>query len=162
MKKFHLRLDPMRLRAISLLGLVAVLGACSAPRSYTRPTPFPLSDAFSCAYEQMAAMEYEIVLADTVGGLLQGRREITGIGETARRGAAAATELITVGLAGGRRTRYDELTVFVYTRLYPQGNTLETTAGMLVVGTDDRTRESPSDEARSNARTLADRCSPRV
>lgn len=149
------------MRAILLLALIGLLGACSAPRSYTRPTPLPLASAFTCAHEKMAEMEYEIVLADTVGGLLQGRRQIRGIGETARRGAAAATELITAGLAGGRRTRYDELTVFVYTRPYPQGNTLETTAGMLIVGEDDRTRESPSDDARGNARALADRCSPR-
>ena len=107
-------------------------------------------------------MEYEVVLADSVGGLLQGRREITGITEAARGAAAAATELITVGLAGGKRTRYDELTVYVYTRLYPLGNTLETTAGLLIVGEEDRTRDSPSDKARSDARALADRCSPRV
>lgn len=118
--------------------------------------------AFSCALDQMLALDYEIVLADTIGGLLQGRREITGIREAARRGAAAATELITVGLAGGQRTRFDELTVFVYTRLYPQGNTLETTAGMLIVGDEDRSRRRPSDDARADARSLADRCSPRL
>jgi hypothetical protein len=138
-----------------------LLGGCAAPGSYTRPTPFPLAGAFVCAHEQMRDLEYEIVLADTVGGLLQGRREITGIRETARRGAAAATEVITAGLAGGRRTRYDELTVFVYTRTFPQGNTLETTSGMLIVGEDDRVRSSPSDAARADARTIADRCSPR-
>lgn len=136
--------------------------ACAAPRTYTRAVPFPLASTFDCALAQMQAMEYEIVLADTVGGLLQGRREITGIRETARRGAAAATEILTVGLAGGKRVRYDELTVFVYTRLYPQGNTLEATAGMLTVGEEDRTRTSPSDAARSDARTLADGCAPRV
>jgi len=123
----------------------------------------PLPDAFECALTQLRALEYDIVLADTIGGLLQGRRELPGIREAARRGAAAATELITAGLAGGKRVRYDELTVFVYTRLYPQGNTLEATAGLLSV-TDNqaRTRGSPSDEARADARTIADRCAPRM
>ena len=111
----------------------------------------------------MEDLEYDIVLADTVGGLLQGQREITGIREAARRGAAAATELITVGLAGGQRVRYDELTVFVYTRLYPQGNTLEATAGLLTVDEDTvRVRSRPSDDARGDARQLADRCAPRT
>ncbi len=148
-----------RLLTVSLLALL--VAGCNAPGSYTRPTPYPLRDAFSCALSQLQEMDYTIVLADTVGGLLQGRREITGIGETARRGAAAATELITAGLAGGRRTRYDELTIFVYTRLYPQGNTLEATASLLAVGEEDRTRNSPSDAARSDARAVADRCAPR-
>lgn|SRR5690606_5535740 len=148
----------------ALLLVLFLLGtACSAPRSYTRATPMPLPDAFECALTQLRALEYDIVLADTIGGLLQGRRELTGIREAARRGAAAATELITAGLAGGKRVRYDELTVFVYTRLYPQGNTLEATAGLLSV-TDNqaRTRGSPSDEARADARTIADRCAPRM
>ena len=148
------------MRSLLLFCLIALAG-CSAPRSYTRPVPYPLRDAFSCALEQLQTLEYSVVLADTVGGLLQGRREITGIREAARRGAAAATEVITAGLAGGKRTRYDELTVFVYTRLYPQGNTLEATAGLLVVGENDRSRDSPSDAAREDARTLADRCAPR-
>lgn len=150
------------MRAIFVLLAVILLGGCAAPRSYTRATPYPLWDAFACALEQMRSMEYEIVLADTVGGLLQGRREITGITEAARGAAAAATELITIGLAGGKRTRYDELTVFVYTRLYPLGNTLETRAGLLIVGEVDRTLGNPSDNARTDARTLADRCSPRT
>src|SRR5690606_36435780 len=98
---------------------------------------------------------------DSVGGALQGRREITGIREAARGAAAAATELITIGLAGGKRTRYDELTVWVYTRLYPLGNIVEATAGLLVVGDDARTLGNPSDAARTDARRLADRCSPR-
>jgi hypothetical protein len=148
----------MRLPLALILTLVA---GCSAPRSYTRATPYPLRDAFSCALEQLDTLEYDVVLADTVGGMLQGRREITGLRETARRGAAAATEVITVGLAGGKRTRYDEITIFVYTRLYPQGNTLEATSGLLVVGDDDRARGSPSDAARADARTIADRCAPR-
>ncbi len=152
---------PMR-PILSILALGLALSACAAPRSYTRATPFPLRDAFACALAQLQTMEYEVVLADTVGGLLQGRREITGIREAARRGAAAATEVITVGIAPGPRTRYDELTVFVYTRLYPQGNTVETTSGLLIVGDEDRTRSSPSDGARADARAIADRCAPRT
>jgi hypothetical protein len=149
------------MRALLLIVGLVLLGACAAPHTYVRATPYPLGDAFACALEQMRGMEYEIVLADTIGGLLQGRREITGIREAARGAAAAATELITIGLAGGKRTRYDELTVFVYTRLYPLGNTLETKAGLLIVGDEDRTLGNPSDAARTDARALADRCSPR-
>jgi hypothetical protein len=145
-----------------LLPLVLIfLAACSSPRTYTRATPFPLRDAFACALAQMESLEYSVVLADTVGGLLQGRREITGIREAARRGAAAATEVITAGLAGGKRIRYDELTVFVFTRNFPQGNTVEATAGLLIVGDDDRTRSRPSDAARDDARAITDRCAPR-
>jgi len=144
------------------LPLLLAFGACAAPRTYTRATPFPLRDAFACALSQIQTMEYEVVLADTVGGLLQGRREITGIREAARRGAAAATEVITVGLTPGPRTRYDELTVFVFTRLYPQGNTVEATAGLLVVGDEDITRGGASDGARSDARAIAERCAPRA
>lgn len=146
------------MRTVLLFGLLFGLAACSAPRTYTRPTPYGLRDAYSCALAQMQALEYEVVLADTVGGIVQGRRRITGIREAARRGAAAATEVITAGLTAGPRTRYDEITVFVYTRPYPDGNTVESTAGLLVVGDDDRTRESPSDGARADARAIADRC----
>ncbi|MEX2570157.1 MAG: hypothetical protein WD737_02560 [Gemmatimonadota bacterium] len=142
-----------------LLVLTFVAAACSAPRTYTRSTPLPLPDAFACALGQLEELEYEIVLADTVGGLLQGRRELTGIREAARRGAAAATEVITAGLAGGNRVRYDELTVFIYTRMYPQGNTVEATAGLLTVVDDaSRTRGDPSDDARNDARVIAERC----
>jgi hypothetical protein len=151
------------MRSLLLLLALILLGACAAPRTYTRATPHLLSDAFHCALQQIEQMEYDVVLADTVGGLLQGRREITGLRESALRGAAAATEIVTVGLAGGKRTRYDELTVFIYTRRYPQGNTLEATAGMLTVtGDEDRTRSRPSDAARSDARTIADRCGIRI
>ena len=45
------------MRAIHIIGLLLLLGACAAPRSYTRPTPLPLTDAFSCALEQMEEME---------------------------------------------------------------------------------------------------------
>ncbi|MDR0786263.1 MAG: hypothetical protein LBG44_00105 [Gemmatimonadota bacterium] len=144
----------------SIIPVALVLTACGAPNSYTRATPYPLRDAFGCALAQLQTLEYDVVLADTVGGLLQGRREITGIRETARRAGAAATEVITVGLAGGPRTRYDELTVFVYTRPYPEGNTLETTSGMLIVGDQDRTRGTPSDHVRGDARAIVDRCAP--
>lgn len=151
------------MRALLPVVFLFLLNACAAPRSYTRATPYPLATAFACAAEQMAELEYDIVLADSLGGVLQGRREITGIREAARRGAAAATEVITVGLAGSKRVRYDELTVFVYTRLYPQGNTLETTSGMLTVEEDAiRTRGRPSDAAREDARAIADRCAPRM
>jgi hypothetical protein len=151
------------MRALLTLFFLTVLAACSAPRSYTRPTPFPLTDAFACARAQLEQLEYDVVLADSIGGLLQGHREITGIREAARKGAAAATEMITVGLAGGKRTRYDELTVFVFSRVYPQGNTLETTAGLLIVdGDEDRMRSRrASDAARADARTVIDRCAPR-
>lgn len=155
------KVSTIRMRTLLYLLSAATFVACSAPRSYTRATPFPLRDAFTCALAQMQTMEYEVVLADTVGGLVQGRREITGIREAARRGAAAATEVITVGLTSGPRTRYDELTVFVYTRPYPQGNTVESTAGLLVVGDADRARGSPSDAARAEARAIAERCSAR-
>jgi hypothetical protein len=148
---------------LPLLFVLLLASACTPPRSYTRATPFPLPAAFDCALAQLVELEYDIVLADTIGGLLQGRRELTGIREAARRGAAVATELITAGLAGGKRVRYDELTVFVYTRLYPQGNTLEATAGLLsVTDNEARTRGSPSDAARADALIVADRCAPRT
>lgn len=152
-----------RMRAfLPLLVLLVLLSACAAPRSYTRPTPYPLGTAFACAIAQLQELEYEVVLADSLGGLLQGQREITGIREAARRGAAAATDLITVGLAGSKRIRYDELTVFVYSRQYPEGNTVETTAGLLTVEDDEaRTRGRPSDSARDDARQIAERCAPK-
>jgi hypothetical protein len=155
----------MSMRTLSSRTLVACLGlallaGCSGARSFTRGTPLPIPEAFACASNQLEQLGYAIVLADTVGGMLQGHREITGIRETARRGAAAATEMITVGLAGGKRTRYDELTVFVYTRRYPQGPTIETTAGMLITADDLREQSSPTDAARGDARRLMDRCAP--
>ena len=45
-------------------------------------------------------MEYESAIADTIGGLLQGTGRSPGCGGHPQ-GAAAATEMITVGLAGG-------------------------------------------------------------
>lgn len=103
-------------------------------------------------------MGYSLALVDSVGGLIQGQREITGIRESARRGAAAAAEVITAGLAGGKQTRYDEITVFVFMRHYPQGNTIEATAGLLTVSEGDRVQSKPTDEARTDARELVLAC----
>ena len=147
------------MRLLPIVGLI-LLAACAGPRSFSRLTPYPLADAFSCAQRELVEMDYTVAFADTVGGLLQGHREITGIREATRRGAAAATELITVGLVGGKRTRFDELTIFVFTRRYPQGNTIEVTAGMLTVGEDWREQGSPTDVARKDARQVLDRCAP--
>ena len=121
----------------------------------------PLANSYRCALDAMQRLGYSVELQDSVGLLVQGRREITGLVETARRGAAAATDLITVGLAGGKRTRYDELTVFVYTRPYPQGNTVEATAGMLTITEQTLERTSPTDLAKREARALLTACAPR-
>lgn len=137
---------------------LASFGACSGPVSYTRPTLAPLPDAFACSQNQLRDLGYETELVDSVGGLLQGHREITGIREAARRGASAATEVITVGLAGGKLTRFDELTVFVYKRQYPHGNTVEVTAGMLTVTDEAREQGSPTDAAKRDAKTVLSRC----
>lgn len=147
-------------RLTLLISLVTVAG-CSGVRSYTRTTPMPLSHSYHCAVDALERLGYTVELQDSVGLLIQGRREITGFVETARRGAAAATDLITVGLAGGKRTRFDELTVFVYTRPYPQGNTVEATAGMLVVSDETLERTSPTDLAKREARALLTACAPR-
>jgi hypothetical protein len=130
-------------------------------RSYSRGTIAPLSSAYSCAAQQLKAMGYTLELQDSVGGLVQGRREITGIVETARKGAAVATEVLTAGLAGGKRTRYDELTVSAYQRHYPQGNTLEVTAGMLVTAGGKQERTSPTDDAKREAKKILAACAPR-
>lgn len=144
-------------RMLPVVALV-VLGACNGPRSYTRATLAPLPDAFACAQRELQGLGYETELVDSVGGLLQGHREITGIREAARRGASAATEVITVGLAGGKLNRFDELTVFVYTRQYPQGNTVEVTAGMLTVTDGTREQGAPTDAAKRDARHVLSRC----
>jgi hypothetical protein len=81
--------------------------------------------------------------------------------ESARRGAAKATELVTVGLAGGSRKRYDELTVFVYGRVYPQGNTIESTAGLLTVSGRTEDRGAPTEDAKRDARRLLITCAVR-
>ena len=149
------------MRRLGLLLSIALLAGCTGVRSFTRTTPMPLSDSYDCAVDVLKRLDYTVELQDSVGLLVQGRREITGLVETARRGAAAATDLITVGLAGGKRTRYDELTVFVYTRPYPQGNTVEATAGMLTIGEGTLERTSPSDLAKREARALLTACAPR-
>jgi hypothetical protein len=150
----------IKMRLPLILLLLLYVGGCAGPRSFSRVTPYPLTDAFACVSRELTEMEYELAIADTVGGLLQGHREITGLREATRRGAAAATEMITVGLAGGRRVRYDELTVFVYMRRYPQGNTIEVTAGMLTVADERSEQGSPTDAARQDARRVLDSCAP--
>jgi hypothetical protein len=142
---------------ISLL----LLAACGGVRSYTRPTVGPLPDAYACAVRRLQEMGYTLTLQDSVGGLVQGRREITGIVEAARRGAAKATEVVTVGLAGGSRKRYDELTVFVYFRQYPQGNTVESTAGLLTLSGQTEERGAPTDDAKRDAKRLLGACALR-
>lgn len=149
------------MRRLGLLLCIVTVAGCTGVRSYTRTTPVPLSNSYGCAVDVLQRLGYNVELQDSVGLLVQGRREITGLVESARRGAAAATDLITVGLAGGKRTRYDELTVFVYTRPYPQGNTVEATAGMLTVGEETLERTSPTDLAKREARALLTACAPR-
>lgn len=149
------------MRRLLILLVLPPLVACAGPRAYSRATLSPLPDAFSCAQRELEAMGYTAVLTDSIGGLLQGHREISGIREAARRGASAATEVITVGLAGGKLNRYDELTVFVYTRQYPHGNTVEVTAGMLTVTDGEHEQGSPSDAAKRDARQLLSRCADR-
>lgn len=148
-------------RAIGISLLLILLGGCSGVRSYSRSTPTPLADAYACAVRQLKEMGYTLELEDSVGTLAQARREITGFVERARRGAATATRVITVGLAGGASRRYDELTVFVYRRQYPQGNTIEATAGMVTLDGDTRERGSPTDAAKRDARTLLTTCAAR-
>lgn len=138
-----------------------LLAACGGVRSYTRSTIAPLPDAYNCATRALEYMGYKLAIQDSLGGLVQGRREITGIVETARRGAAKATELVTVGLAGGSRKRYDELTVFVYLRVYPQGNTVESTAGLLTISGQTEQRGAPTDAAKYDARRLLATCALR-
>ena len=149
------------MRALGILLGISLLAGCSGVRSYTRTTPAPLANSYDCAVNALGQLGYTVELQDSVGLLVQGRRELTGLVETARRGAAAATDLITVGLAGGKRKRFDELTVFVYTRPYPLGNTVETTAGMLIVTEETLERTSPTDEAKRDARALLTACAPR-
>lgn len=151
----------MPTRLLLLVVLLGSLTACAGPRAYSRSTRSALSDAVACASDQLESMGYTLVLADTIGGLLQGHREITGLRESARRGASAATEVITAGLAGGKLTRYDELTVSVYMRQYPQGNTIETTAGMLTVTGQAQEQGAPTDAAKRDARALLQACATR-
>jgi hypothetical protein len=138
--------------------LLAVLAGCAGQRTFSGPVAAPLPDAFACAENQLVELEYALVLVDSIGGLLQGHRAITGIREAARRGASAATEIVTIGLAGGTLRRYDELTVFLYQRPYPQGNTIEATAGMLTITDQAPERRKPTDAARRDARQLIQAC----
>ena len=87
------------MRILLVVAGLLLLGACAAPRTYIRETPYPLVDAFACALEQMRSMDYQIVLADSVGGALQGRREITGIREAAR-GGRGTTSLPSGSIPG--------------------------------------------------------------
>lgn len=149
------------MRSFFAMVALLLLSGCGGLRSYTRSTVAPLTDAYACATRNLREMGYRLVLEDSVGGLVQGRREITGLVETARKGAAAATEVLTVGLAGGKRTRFDELTVFAYMRHYPQGNTVEITAGQLIAAGGVQERSAPTDEAKRDARQLLASCAPR-
>jgi hypothetical protein len=145
-------------RLLSLLLLLSVTG-CGGFRTYTRATLAPLGDAFVCASTQLEQMGYVVELRDSVGGVVQARREITGITEAARRGAAVATEVITIGLAGGKRTRFDQLTVLVYNRPFPEGNAIDVTAGMLTIADDTYEQSPPTSVARRDARRLVGACS---
>jgi hypothetical protein len=147
------------MRSLLSLLLLVFLAGCGGFRTYTRATLAPLGDAFVCASSQLEQMGYTVELRDSVGGVVQGRREITGITEAARRGAAAATEVITVGLAGGKRTRYDQLTVLVYNRPFPQGNAIDVTAGLLTIAEDNYEQSPPTSTARRDARRLVGACS---
>ena len=140
---------------------MTLLASCSVTRSYSLATLARPSYAYTCAVYQLQEMRYTLELQDPVGGVVQARREITGFVETARRGAARATEVITLGVAGGSRTRYDELTVAVYKEQYPQGNTSQATAGMLTVAGEVQERSKPTDAAKTDARNLIDACAPR-
>jgi hypothetical protein len=143
---------------LSLLVLVSLAG-CGGFRTYTRATLAPLGDAFSCAAYQLERMGYTLELSDSVGGVVQARREITGLTEAARRGAAVATEVLTVGLAGGKRTRFDQLTVLVYSRSFPESNAIDVTAGMLTITDGAYEQSPPTTDARRDARRLATSCS---
>jgi len=145
----------------SLLSLLILfsLTACGGFQTYTRSTLAPVEDAFTCAIGQLEGMGYVVELRDSVGGVLQAQREITGITESARRGAAVATEVITIGLAGGKRRRFDQLTVLVYTQPFPRGNAIDVTAGLLTTGDDLQEQSPPTRDARRDARRLAINCS---
>ena len=150
--------------SFALLPLL-LLAACGGVRSYTRPTVGPLPDAYACAAKNLQEMGYTLILQDSLGGLVQGHEPMVALRnvvvETARRGAAKATEVVTVGLAGGSRKRYDELTVFVYLRQYPQGNTVESTAGLLTVSGQTEDRGAPTDDAKRDAKRLLAACALR-
>jgi hypothetical protein len=143
---------------LSLLLLISVVG-CGGFRTYTRATLAPLGNAFSCAASELERMDYVVELRDSVGGVVQAQREIKGLTESARRGAAAATEVITAGLAGGKRVRFDQITVLVYSRPFPDGNAIDVTAGMLTITDGEYEQSPPTSTARRDARRLAGACS---
>lgn len=143
---------------LTLLILISLVG-CGGFRTYTRATLAPLGDAFACASAELEKMGYTVELRDSVGGVVQAQREITGLTESARRGAAAATEVITIGLAGGRRVRFDQLTVLVYSRPFPEANAIDVTAGLLTIAGEDYEQSPPTSDARRDARRLAAACS---
>lgn len=149
----------MRLFLIAVL--IFLTAGCGVTRTYSRNTLAPLSDLYTCAVFQLQEMGYTLGLQDPVSGIVRGRREITGFVETARRGAARAGQVITLGVAGGPGIRNDEITVAVYRKQYPQGNTIEATAGMVVVTGDAEERAKPTDEARADAVDLTQNCAPR-
>jgi hypothetical protein len=146
------------MRSLLSLLLLVLLSGCAGFRTYTRSTLVPVEQLFACAAGQLEQMGYVVTLSDPQGGVVQGQREITGLTETARRGAAAATEIVTIGLAGGKRTRYDQVTVSVYWRTYPAGNGIDVTAGLLTVADDQQEQSPPTDAARRDARRLANHC----
>lgn len=147
------------MRSLLSLLLLLTLAACGGFTTYTRGSLAPLEDLFACATQRLEEMGYTLTLSDSVGGVVQGQREITGLTETARRGAAAATEVITIGLAGGKRTRFDQITVTVYWRMYPAGNAIDATAGLLTVTGEEQEQSPPTRTARGDARRLAGTCS---
>ena len=149
------------MRPLALLCLSILLAGCGGSRTYARATLAPLSDAYTCAVNQLKELGYSVELEDPVGGVAQGRRKIEGIIEAARGAAARVARAATLGVAGGDRTRYDEITISVYRRRYPGANTLEVTAGMLSVAETLEERTTPTDEARGDARRLIDACAPR-
>ena len=149
------------MRPVALLCVLFLVAGCGGSRTFARPTLAPLSDAYSCGVNQLKELGYSLELDDPVGRVAQGRREIRGFVERVRRGAAKAGGAVTLGVAGGSRTRYDELTISVYRRRYPQPNTLEATAGMLTVAGESEERTTPTDQATADARRLIDACAPR-
>ena len=156
MRHPHVRFNMMA-RLLPLI-LLAALAGCSGPRTFTRGTLAPLPDAFACASEQLVELGYRLELVDSIGGLLQGHREITGLREAARKGASAATEVITGGLAGGSLERFDEVTVLFYTSHYPAGNTIEATATLLTLTENSREQGAPTDAAKRDARAVINTC----
>src|SRR5690348_3762717 len=83
------------MRSFALVCTLFLLAGCNGPRTYLRSTLAPLSDAYSCGLNQLKELGYAVELDDPVGAVAQGRREITGLVETARGGAARAIGAVT-------------------------------------------------------------------